>query len=286
MFANLFVFDESREFLVVDSEIDLVPDFNAIQDMAQLQVDLRKAQAACEKLSEQLVQAETAKEDFEKQLLDQKQELEIARKSKENSLKEKTELAKKLEVLTNYFNQREGELQKQLGMTANRLNDTEFSSQSASKQIMLLQNEVDSYQSQLKTLRAEMEEQERSLKAQNANLEKKQHESWVTVRQESRRSAEAQSELQTLRTRLTTVESKMVEKEFEISQLQEENMSLKETIEKISRSSQPKHEPGKTDQNLRDDYFLVFFCPQQMSIASGVFVMIQSIISRRCYQGK
>ena len=44
-----------------------------------------------------------------------------------------------------------------------------------------------------------MEEQERMLKNQNANLEKKQHESWVTVRQESRRSAEAQSEMQTLR---------------------------------------------------------------------------------------
>ncbi|XP_059094113.1 transport and Golgi organization protein 1-like isoform X1 [Tigriopus californicus] len=234
---------------LVDSDMNILPDFNAIQDMAQLQVDLRKAQAACEKLSEQLVQAETAKEDFETQLFEQKQELENARKSKENSLKEKTELGKKLEVLTNYFNQREGELQKQLGMTANRLNDTEFSSQSASKQIMLLQNEVDSYQSQLKTLRAEMEEQERSLKAQNANLEKKQHESWVTVRQESRRSAEAQSELQTLRTRLTTVESKMVEKEFEITQLQEENMSLKETIEKISRSSQPKHEPGAIKGN-------------------------------------
>ena len=33
---------------------------------------------------------------------------------------------------------------------------------------------------------------------QNANLERKQHESWVTVRQESRKSAEAQSELQVI----------------------------------------------------------------------------------------
>jgi hypothetical protein len=54
-----------------------------------------------------------------------------------------------------------------------------------------------------------MEEQERSLKAQNAALEKKQHESWVTVRQETRRMTEANTEMQTLRTRLTVAESKL-----------------------------------------------------------------------------
>ena len=47
------------------------------------------------------------------------------------------------------------------------------------------------------------------------------------------------------RTRLTTVESKMVEKEFQISQLTEENEALKETVEKISRASSVKSEPGK-----------------------------------------
>jgi chromosome segregation ATPase len=81
---------------------------------------------------------------------------------------------------------------------------------------------------------------------QNASLERKQHESWVTVRQEARKSSEAASELQTLRTRLTTVEGKLVEKEFEISRLKEENNSLKETVEKISRSSVGKGEGRKS----------------------------------------
>jgi hypothetical protein len=119
----------------------------------------------------------------------------------EHSINEKVELNKKLEVLTTYFNQREAELQKQLGMTANRLTDTASTSESATKQLTSLLEELESYKSQLSLQKKEMEEQERSLKAQNAILEKKQHESWVTVRQESRRSAEAQSEMQTLRTR-------------------------------------------------------------------------------------
>ena len=221
------------------------PDFEAIQDGAQLKVELRKAQEACEKLSDQLVQAETAKDDFEKLYREQGEEMEIARKIKEKSVQDKDELAKKLEVLTTYFNQRESDLQKQLGMTANRLTDTATSSESATKRIALLQEEVESYKSQLNSLRVEMEEQERSLKSQNANLERKQHESWVTVRQETRRSAEAQSEMQTLRSRLTTVESKLVEKEFEISNLKEENESLKETVENITRASVGKSD-GKT----------------------------------------
>ena len=43
-----------------------------------------------------------------------------------------------------------------------------------------------------------MEEQERSLKAQNATLEKRHHESWVTVRQESRKMADAQVSLKNI----------------------------------------------------------------------------------------
>jgi len=66
----------------------------------------------------------------------------------------------------------------------------------------------------------------------------------VSQRQEARRSAEAQSEMATLRSRLTVVESKLVEKELEISKVNEENEALKSTVEKLSRASLGKQEPG------------------------------------------
>ena len=56
---------------------------------------------------------------------------------------------------------------------------------------------------------------------------------------------------QTLRARLTTVEGKLVEKEFEIKYILEENDSLKETVENISRAS-----VGKSDGELWLHYFL------------------------------
>ena len=47
------------------------PDFAALANTAQLKVDLRKAQEACERLSEQLIEAETARDTFESRLGDQ-----------------------------------------------------------------------------------------------------------------------------------------------------------------------------------------------------------------------
>ena len=43
----------------------------------------------------------------------QSEELETARRAKDVSLAQKEEMAKKLDVLTTYFNQRESEMQKQ-----------------------------------------------------------------------------------------------------------------------------------------------------------------------------
>ena len=84
-------------------------------------------------------------------------------------------------------------------MQTQRLGEVSEDSESVSKKLNLLYDELESYKDQCKSLKQEMEEQERSLKAQNAALEKKQHESWVTVRQETRKLTDAQNEMQTLR---------------------------------------------------------------------------------------
>ena len=65
-------------------------------------------------------------------------------------------------------------------------------------------------------------------------MEKKQHDSWVTVRQESRKLTEAQNEMQTLRARLTVAETKLAEKTVEIDNLMQENQTMKETMDRIN----------------------------------------------------
>ncbi len=97
----------------------------------------------------------------------------------------------------------------------------------------------------MRGLEKELVDQERSLKAQNVSLERKQHESWVSQRQEARRSAEAQTEMATLRARLTVVESKLVERELELTAKEEEVEALKGTVERVTRASIGKQEPGR-----------------------------------------
>jgi len=111
------------------------------------------------------------------------------------------------------------------------------------KKLNLLYDELESYKEQCKSLKQEMEEQERSLKAQNAALEKKQHESWVTVRQETRKLTDAQNEMQTLRTRLTLAETKLAEKTVEIDKINEENRAMKETMDRINNHQIVKPDP-------------------------------------------
>ena len=53
---------------------------------------------------------------FETQLKDQIVELDCSRQAKEEAVKERMEMTQKHSVLQAYFNQREAELQKQLGL--------------------------------------------------------------------------------------------------------------------------------------------------------------------------
>ena len=57
----------------------------------RLKVDLQKAQSACEQLTEQLMKAEAAKENFEVEAKNFREEAELARKAKEAALEDKAE---------------------------------------------------------------------------------------------------------------------------------------------------------------------------------------------------
>jgi len=205
-------------------------DMDLIQETSRLKVDLKKAQSACENLCVQLTKSESEASEAKEKLKEVAVEMEVSREAKEQAFQDKLELERKHEVLTQYFNQRNSELQKQLGLQMARLDDAEQGSESTAKKLSTLYDELEAAKSENKTLKLELEDQERSLKSQIVTMEKKQHESWLTVRQESRKMADAKNEMQTLRNRLTLAETKLVEQD-------EQNKSLLETIEKLQRSS-------------------------------------------------
>ena len=69
------------------------------------------------------------------------------------------DLEHKHEVLTHYFNQRNSELQKQLGLQMARLDDAEQGSESTAKKLSTLCDELEAVKSENKTLKHELEEQ-------------------------------------------------------------------------------------------------------------------------------
>ena len=63
---------------------------------------------------------------------------------------------------------------------------------------------------------------------------------------ETCRMTEVQSEMQTLRTRLTVAESKLAEKTVEIDKIMEENRAMKESMDRINNHQILKPEASKS----------------------------------------
>jgi len=95
---------------------------------------------------------------------------------------------------------------------------------STARKLMTVTEELDSTKGGMKALKNELEEQEKSLKAAVALQEKKAHENWVAARQAERKLTDLQTEVGTLRNRLTVTESKA-------QVLEQEKIDLQATIQ-------------------------------------------------------
>merc|ERR1712110_213629 len=246
--------EKSEKEVVPSGQVDARL-LSTVQEMAQYKVDLAKATKACERLSNELTIAENERNHISCQLSDYENELKTSRAAKDEAVRAKLEVEQKHNVLTDYYNQREAELQKQLGILSAKLGDAEEGSDSTAKKLSHIFEELESYKAQCKSYKTEMEEQERSLKAQNATLEKRHHESWVTVRQESRKMADAQNEMQTLRNRLTVAETKLLEREVEIKNYEEETKTLKDAMENLAEKASVASQKSNSQQDIRDGHF-------------------------------
>jgi len=135
-------------------------------------------------------------------------ESQSLRETRDFVVAEHVDTQRRLEVLTEFFNKKEAELQKQLGLQSARFGDVATDSESQARQLTAVTSELDSTAGQLKLVRGELDDQERSLKAAVAAQEKKAHENWVAARQAERKLTELQGEMSVLRNRLTQVEAK------------------------------------------------------------------------------
>jgi len=137
-----------------------------------------------------------------------KSEVESLREGKEKAAKEQTDAERKLEILTEFFNKKESELHKQLGLQSAKFGNVSSEAEISAKKLVAMTGELELTRGQLDMLKRELEDQEMCLKAAYLVEEKKAQENWIAARQAERRVTEMQKEMSVLRNRLTEVEGR------------------------------------------------------------------------------
>jgi len=218
-----------------DKEVD------EVKDVAILKIENRKIVEEKQTISNELCQLKEMFNETSGQLNEFKSEAESLREGRDEVVKENNEVQRKLDVLTEFFNKKEAELQKQLGLQSARFGDANTDAESTARKLISLTSELESTQDQLRILKGELDDQERSLKSSVAGEEKKAHENWVAARQAERKLTELQAEMSILRNRLTIVESKN-------TLLEQEKGDLEGTVATLKDNVKP--EPGPKPKNV------------------------------------
>ncbi|XP_022900092.2 transport and Golgi organization protein 1 [Onthophagus taurus] len=183
---------------------DLLQSVTSKAELAELQKENNN-------LNQLLVQERQIKVSLEERAQDILKEMNVCKEKYDEVDKEKLEAQTKLEVLGNYFKEREAELQKELAKQEALWQEKQGEATSSTERIRYIKEELQNYKSQNELLKQEIVSQEVELKSQISVLEKKAHESWLSARQAERRLEDAKQEAAQLRNRLTLKERSFTE---------------------------------------------------------------------------
>ncbi|XP_050048753.1 uncharacterized protein [Dermacentor andersoni] len=181
---------------------ELLDAAQARHERDQVEEQRRQLQVELDELQEQLHKQQVRVESLEK-------ELEKSAAAKAEAERRSIEAQTKLDVLSNYFKDRELQLQKEVGTQEVERRHRETEASTAIQQLTQLEQQCQSYRSQLSSLRQEMELSERNYKNQVADQEKRAHENWLAARAAERKLEEANRDRTALRQRLTLLEREM-----------------------------------------------------------------------------
>ena len=202
--------EESAEADGWDLDADCLAsvELEEVKEEAKLRIENRKHIEVKEVLEKKLEDIEFEFNKVNLQASEVNVKMDNLQDDKEKAVKSQAEAERKLEILTEYFSQKEEELHKKLGMQSFKFEHASSDAELAGRKLSSVTSELEITKSQLNMLRRELEDQEISLKAGYMAAEKKAQENWIAARQSERRVEEMQKEMSILRNRLTVVEGK------------------------------------------------------------------------------
>lgn len=183
----------------------------SLLEVNSIKAELEQLKSECQGHCDKLRREKESNAILKKEVMSAEEDIDILKNKFNETDKTKLELETKLQVLTNYFKEREEQLQMELTKYENMWSAKKGEATSTSERIKYLQSEVQNYKSQNETLKQEIVSQEVELKGQISVLEKKVHENWVSARQAERRLEELKQEAAQLRNRLTLRERALQE---------------------------------------------------------------------------
>ncbi|XP_022093122.1 basic proline-rich protein-like isoform X2 [Acanthaster planci] len=136
------------------------------------------------------------------------QEVDLAQSNYKQAKNSLAEAQTKLEVMTEYFKNKEVELQRKLGREEALRLQSDSKLENADGKAASAEVEITNYRTQIKDLKEELEKAERNFRNQVAAHEKKAHDSWISARAAERELQEAKREAASLRHRLTELEGR------------------------------------------------------------------------------
>lgn len=194
--------DAVKQLQSVERKVDV----HALYDVVSISAKLKATVKEKDEFKEKFLEEEGARKLLEDHVRVISREVASLKENFEAAEREKIDALTKLQVLSNYFKEKESQLQKELGLQESMWLQKQSDDHTIYEQMKSLREENEKYKLQNESLKKEICEQESSFKIQIANIEQRAHENWVACRQSERRLKEVQQEASQLRNRLTLSE--------------------------------------------------------------------------------
>ncbi|XP_077283747.1 uncharacterized protein LOC143909574 isoform X2 [Arctopsyche grandis] len=196
----------SHEVLSLQDSIKMLnmdeKNISAILDVSHIKAELVKVSSEKSSLIEKFEAENALVADLNTKIDSQNLKISEIREQLHEADQKTLQSTTRLEVLTNYFNQKEADLLKELSTKESLWMSQQGEAMSTVEKIQSLQKEIQQHKETSESIRREVVEQEAAWRAKVAALEQRSHEHWL-ARRAAERSAEASArEAQTLRQRL------------------------------------------------------------------------------------
>ncbi|XP_041352768.1 transport and Golgi organization protein 1 homolog isoform X2 [Gigantopelta aegis] len=214
-FLQLKVFEpkdgENDEDFIKENQASIEEKIQAMIDVSKVNASLRAAEEEKNTLENKLQIELEARKEVEDQLEKSRRDMEMMQTDKMKAERQNQEAQTKLNVLSNYFKEKEMQMQRELGEQEALKKQNINKLVSADEYTKMIEQELELYKSQSESLKREVTASERDFRSQIAANEKKAHENWLTARAAERELKECRHELGVLRQKLTDVERRQME---------------------------------------------------------------------------